>query len=239
MVAHVATVAFLGLEARGVEVQVHIASGLPKFIVVGLSNTALSFAVFMAATAWLPAFAGRAAAAQAISYGAGILWSFMLNGAWVFNDHGGQRTQVVERKLVAVSAMVAAFSGKAVVDNAPIVGRDTFTQTAGIHADGDAKGGLYASRLAPARFGRRRRYALGKLSGKASLDQNLAALGIELAPEARALVLARIVELGDRKHSVTPEDLPHLIADVLKTPDAQQLRIEPLHPVQVDLGQLH
>lgn len=65
---------------------------LAKFIVVGLSNTALSFALFMAATAWLPAFTGRAAAAQAISYAAGILWSFMLNGAWVFNDHGGQRT---------------------------------------------------------------------------------------------------------------------------------------------------
>jgi magnesium chelatase family protein len=32
MVAHVATVAFLGLEARAVEVQVQIASGLPKFL---------------------------------------------------------------------------------------------------------------------------------------------------------------------------------------------------------------
>ena len=37
----------------------------------------------------------------------------------------------------------------------PIVGRDVFTQTAGIHADGDAKGDLYASRLAPDRFGAR------------------------------------------------------------------------------------
>jgi magnesium chelatase family protein len=32
MVAHVGTVAFLGLEARPVEVQVQIASGLPKFL---------------------------------------------------------------------------------------------------------------------------------------------------------------------------------------------------------------
>jgi len=32
MVAHVATVAFLGLEARSVEVQVQIAAGLPKFL---------------------------------------------------------------------------------------------------------------------------------------------------------------------------------------------------------------
>ena len=41
MVAHVATVAFLGLEARGVEVQVQIAAGLPKFLVVGLPDKAV------------------------------------------------------------------------------------------------------------------------------------------------------------------------------------------------------
>jgi magnesium chelatase family protein len=41
MVAHVATVAFLGLEARAVDVQVQIASGLPKFLVVGLPDKAV------------------------------------------------------------------------------------------------------------------------------------------------------------------------------------------------------
>ena len=42
MVAHVATVAFLGLEARSVEVQVQIANGLPKFLVVGLPDKAVN-----------------------------------------------------------------------------------------------------------------------------------------------------------------------------------------------------
>ena len=41
MVAHVATVAFLGLEALAVEVQVQIAAGLPKFLVVGLPDKAV------------------------------------------------------------------------------------------------------------------------------------------------------------------------------------------------------
>jgi len=41
MVSHVATVAFLGLEARAVEVQVQIAPGLPKFLVVGLPDKAV------------------------------------------------------------------------------------------------------------------------------------------------------------------------------------------------------
>ncbi len=101
------------------------------------------------------------------------------------HDHTPYRTGVREKRLASLSRLVETFSGKDVAANTPIVGRDVFTQTAGIHADGDAKGDLYASRLAPARFGQRRRYALGKLSGKASLDHNLKALGIELRAEAR------------------------------------------------------
>src|ERR1700754_5234885 len=42
MVSHVATVAFLGLEARAVEVQVQLAPGLPAFIVVGLPDKAVA-----------------------------------------------------------------------------------------------------------------------------------------------------------------------------------------------------
>jgi D-citramalate synthase len=142
------------------------------------------------------------------------------------HDHSAYVTGVNESRLVSVSRLVETFSGKEVSANSPIVGGDVFTQTAGIHADGDAKAELYASRLAPDRFGRRRRYALGKLSGKASLDQNLERLGIDLSEEARALVLKRIIELGDKKHSVVPEDLQFIIADVLKTPREQMVRVD-------------
>jgi D-citramalate synthase len=141
------------------------------------------------------------------------------------HDQTDFQTGVDETRLVAVSRLVETFSGKEVPANSPIVGRDVFTQTAGIHADGDAKGDLYASRLAPARFARQRRYALGKLSGRASLEKNLAALGIDLAEDERKLVLQRIVELGDKKHTVSPEDLPYIIADVLKRPEERRVQI--------------
>ena len=39
MVAHVSTVAFLGLEARAVEVQVQIAPGVPNFLSVSYAST--------------------------------------------------------------------------------------------------------------------------------------------------------------------------------------------------------
>ena len=149
------------------------------------------------------------------------------------HDHSDAHTAIRESRLTALSNMVATFSGKEVAANTPIVGRDVYTQTAGIHADGDAKGDLYATRLAPTRFGGHRRYALGKMSGKASLDHNLTSMGIELPEADRDLVLKRIVELGDRKKIVTPEDLPYLIADVLKTPPDQLVQVE---SYQVDVS---
>ncbi|MDP6687857.1 MAG: magnesium chelatase domain-containing protein, partial [Alphaproteobacteria bacterium] len=42
MVAHVGTVAFLGIEALAVDVQVQLASGLPAFSVVGLPDKAVA-----------------------------------------------------------------------------------------------------------------------------------------------------------------------------------------------------
>ena len=136
------------------------------------------------------------------------------------------RIGVNESKLVAISEMVTALSGKTLSSNTPVVGRDVFTHTAGVHADGEAKAKLYTTRLVPKRFGRKQRYALGKLSGKASIEANLKSLGITLQPENRNLVLRRVIELGDKKHTITPEDLPLIIADVLKTPDAQRIRVE-------------
>jgi D-citramalate synthase len=152
------------------------------------------------------------------------------------HDHTRLRTRVREDRLSAVSRLVEIFSGKDIAANTPIVGRDVFTQTAGIHADGDLKGDLYASRLAPARFGQKRRYALGKLSGKASVDQNLEALGIGLTTADRDLVLKRVIELGDKKGILSIEDLPYIIDDVLKRPGELQVRVASWS-VQVGTGE--
>lgn len=141
-------------------------------------------------------------------------------------DHSHRTVRVDETKLQEVSMLVETMSGKRISDNKPIVGRDVFTQTAGIHADGDRKANLYESRISPARFGRDRKYALGKLSGRSNLDFNLDAMNLSLTKEQRALVLERVVELGDQKHHITAEDLPFIVADVLKAPRDEQFVIE-------------
>ena len=62
-----------------------------------------------------------------------------------------------------------------------------------------------------------RQYALGKMSGKANIIENLDKLGISLSPEQVKLVTQRVVELGDKKEMMTAEDLPFIVADVLKS----------------------
>ena len=128
-----------------------------------------------------------------------------------------------------LSRMVENFSGKWIAANTPVVGADVFTQTAGIHADGDLKGNLYVSRLSPERFARKRIYALGKMSGKASIANNLEELGISLSPEDQAKVLERVVALGDSKHVITAEDLPFIIADIMESKEYQHIELHNCH----------
>lgn len=120
-----------------------------------------------------------------------------------------------EKALYTVSKLVETFSGFRIPDNKPVVGANVFTQTAGIHADGDNKKNLYFNDLLPERFGRKRKYALGKSSGKANIQKNLQELGLHLNDEDVKKVTQRIIELGDKKQLVTKEDLPYIISDVL------------------------
>lgn len=140
-------------------------------------------------------------------------------------DRLGADLGIDERHIVRVSRMVENFSGKRIADNAPIVGADVFTQTSGIHADGDKKGNLYQTDLRPERFARRRSYALGKMSGKASLAKNLEKLDITLNDEDMVKVLQRVVDLGDSKKSITSEDLPFIIAEVLESKDYDHIEL--------------
>ena len=123
--------------------------------------------------------------------------------------------QVKETSLFSISKLIETFSGVRIPSNKPVVGDHVFTQTAGIHADGDHKNNLYFNDLMPERFGRKRKYALGKTSGKANIEKNLQELGLELNDDDLLKVTQRVIELGDKKELVTKEDLPFIISDVL------------------------
>jgi len=153
----------------------------------------------------------------------------------VLNDQLKCPNGVVERKINHVSRVVETYTGVRIPPNKPVVGENVFTQCAGIHADGDNKDNLYYNDLLPERFGRVREYALGKLSGKANILKNLQALGIDLDDESMRKVTDRIIELGDKKQMVTSDDLPYIIADILRQ-DVQENKVHILN-YNLSLGQ--
>ena len=153
----------------------------------------------------------------------------------VIHDQLKLKTNIREDKLIQVSKIVESYSGIRIPANKPVIGDNVFTQTAGIHADGDSKNNLYFNDLLPERFGRTREYALGKTSGKASIKKNLEALGIELDDESMRLITDRIIQLGDKKELVTQEDLPYIISDVLKQTGGAQ----PVKVLNYSLGLAH
>lgn len=133
----------------------------------------------------------------------------------VIRDQLDAETDINEFEITKISKIVETFSGIRIPVNKPVIGENVFTQTSGIHADGDNKDNLYYNNLLPERFGRKRKYAMGKQSGKASVKKNLEEFGLFLSPESLTKVTQRVIELGDKKENVTTEDLPFIIADVL------------------------
>lgn len=143
----------------------------------------------------------------------------------VLHDQLKVPTDIDEKHLYSASRLVETYSGVRISANCPVIGDHVFTQCAGIHADGDNKNNLYYNDLLPERFGRTREYALGKTSGKANIAKNLEQLGITLDNEMMQKLTEHVVELGDKKEWVTPEDLPYIISDILNLSDNDAVHI--------------
>jgi D-citramalate synthase len=170
----------------------------------------------------------------------------------IIKDQMDLDTDVNESKINQVSTLVETFSGIRIPVNKPIIGENVFTQTSGIHADGDNKDNLYFNQLLPERFGRKRTYALGKLSGKANIQKNLEELGLHLSPQSLKKVTNKVIKLGDKKENVTMEDLPFIISDVLHSRQNKKIisinnfslsissSMKPVASIQIEInGKLH
>ena len=84
-----------------------------KFIVVGFSNFLVSYATFLVLISLMFKTSWSAGLAQAISYSAGIVWSFYWNGRWTFRVNSLQRSTFVrfllwQLTLLALSSILIA-----------------------------------------------------------------------------------------------------------------------------------
>lgn len=86
-------------------------------------------------------------------------------------------------RLPAISALVAAASGRPVAPGKCIVGDAVFSHESGIHVDGLLKDRRTYETFAPEEVGRHHRLVLGKHSGSAGVINTYAQLGLPVAPD--------------------------------------------------------
>ena len=73
---------------------------LIRFLLVGVSNTVISYLVFLLGYHVL--FVGDVLFSQPLSYGAGIAWSYFWNRNWTFRSSGGVGREFIRFAVVQV-----------------------------------------------------------------------------------------------------------------------------------------
>lgn len=111
-------------------------------------------------------------------------------------------------RLTHLSHLVAELANMVPRDSDPYVGRDAFTHKGGMHADAVKKLKASYEHVTPELVGNRTHVSVSEMSGRSSLLQKAAELGIEFdrdAPETQA-VLARVKELENEGYEFEAAD---------------------------------
>lgn len=111
-------------------------------------------------------------------------------------------------RITRKSHLIAELANMSPRDNAPYVGRYAFTHKAGMHADAVGKRKSSYEHIQPEQVGNTTRIAVSEMSGRSSLIQKSAELGISLekdGPETR-LILNRVKEMENEGYEFEGAD---------------------------------
>ncbi len=113
-----------------------------------------------------------------------------------------------------LAQIVSRTTGVALPPNKAVIGENAFTHESGIHTDGTLKDDKMYEPYPPETVGRERRLALGKHTGRASVEATLEEHGVEASDGEIGEIAGRVTELGDRGRRVTDADLLAIAEDV-------------------------
>jgi methanogen homocitrate synthase len=118
--------------------------------------------------------------------------------------------------LSELSAMVERYSGITLQKTKPVVGDHAFSHESGIHIAAILEDPQTYEYFLPAMVGGKRRFILGKHTGKKALEHVVTTLGYQLNEQQICTVLDEVKELGENKIGITPDTLTALIRHVQK-----------------------
>ena len=147
----------------------------------------------------------------------------------------GAKLNIRARLLVETSDLLERLTGITVPPNKAIVGDNAFAHVSGIHAHGVLEfPGTYEA-ISPELVGHHRRLALGKLTGRHSVERQLGNIGVRANKQQLAEITKRVKAVGDKGKRVTDADLRAIAESVLgKLPPEE--RVVELKEVTVTTG---
>ncbi len=114
-------------------------------------------------------------------------------------------------KLPELYELVSNYTGMAIPDNFPIVGKNAFTHCAGVHTHAATKDPFHYQSIDPAVIGRKTEIALDHMSGISSVLWALEKIGAEFDKKLATKVLDTVKSVGQKGRTVRLSELPHIV----------------------------
>ena len=143
----------------------------------------------------------------------------------------GVKTRIAKDKLYETSRLVRNLTKMPIAPNKPLMGANAFTHESGMHVHGTLADTSLYEPLDPVIIGRKRRFAFGKHTGKASVKMALDEMGIPADDEQMKRILSEVKELGDRGKMVTDADFQAIVDDVLRIERVEKIKLVDLSVV--------
>ena len=141
------------------------------------------------------------------------------------------KTMIAKEKMYETSRLVMSLTKMPVAPNKPLMGDNAFTHESGMHVHGTLADPSLYEPIDPAILGRKRRFAFGKHTGKASVKVTLEEMGISADDEQMQKILAEVKEIGDRGKLITDSDFQAIVDDVLSIEREEKIKLVDLSVV--------
>lgn len=128
-------------------------------------------------------------------------------------------------KLFNTSNYIGSITGIKVAPTKPIVGDNAFTHESGIHVDGIMKHSSTYEPIPPEVVGHKRRIALGKHTGHASIKAKLDSFNLNVSPKQFENIYNQVKTLGDKGKCITDEDLKSIVITELTTTGKEYIKL--------------
>jgi len=130
--------------------------------------------------------------------------------------------------LWGLSQLVSRLTGISVPPNKAIVGDNAFTHESGMHIHGILSDPMTYEPISPELVGVRRRFVIGKHTGRHSIKASLESIGLKPNEDQLGDIFDRVKALGDKGKRITDADLQAIAEAVMGIPARRKMHLEEL-----------